>query len=51
MENISEQDFLEKFRKLTPQNQRYLVCIQEALSFTQQIPPQEECKKEDDRDK
>lgn len=35
MGNISEREFMEKFGQLTPQNQRYLVSIQEALSFAQ----------------
>lgn len=40
MENVSEREFMEKFGQLTPQNQRYLVSIQEALSFAQQTGTQ-----------
>lgn len=35
MENVSEKDFVKKFSRLTPRNQRYLISIQEALSFAQ----------------
>lgn len=50
MENVSEREFMEKFGQLTPQNQRYLVSIQEALSFAQQTGTQKdsnELKKEE----
>lgn len=44
MENVSEREFMKKFGMLTPQNQRYLVCVQEALSFAQQTVHQKEDK-------
>lgn len=35
MENGRGQEFIKKFNELTPQNQKYLICIQQALSFAQ----------------
>lgn len=50
MGNVYENNFMKKFSKLTPQNQRYLVSIQEALSFAQNEHTQEENNKEMDKE-
>ena len=35
MENKELKDFIEKFNKLTPNNQKYIIAIQQALTFAQ----------------
>lgn len=50
MRSVDEDNFMKKFSKLTPQNQRYLVSIQEALSFAQNEQMQEENSEEMDKE-
>ena len=35
MENKAKRDFIIKFDKLNPDNQRYLIAVQQALAFAQ----------------
>lgn len=35
MENKTRSDFIAKFNKLDPDNQRYLIAVQQALAFAQ----------------
>lgn len=42
MQKKEEKEFIEKFKALTPSNQKYIIAIQEALSFAQSCTPETE---------
>lgn len=43
MESKTSENFVEKFDKLTPQNQKYIIAIQQALIFAQTEERDKKC--------